>query len=110
MSGSLPQQFRELEKWSSWALATEGERYARRAGSSMEALTEFYQGLKPHMEGIIQYLSAFPWGTPLGEEDERLLHMGMSYMEAAVPIELGWKSPVAQDSFSVERMALPVRP
>lgn len=110
MSVSLPQQFRDLERLSSWALATEGERYAKRASSSMETLTDFYSAMKPHMESIIQYLSAFPWGTPLGEEDERLYHMGLSYMEAAVPIDLGWKSPVAQDSFSVERLVIPARP
>lgn len=109
MSASLPQQFRELEKWSSWALATEGERYAKRSGSSMEALTEFYDAMKPHMEDIIRYLSAFPWGTPLGEEDERLYRMGLSYMEVAVPIDLGWKSPIAQDSFPVERIVMPER-
>lgn len=110
MAGSLPQKFRELEEWSSWALATEGERYAKRAGSSMEALRAFYDAMKPRMEEIIQYLEGFPWGSPLGEEDERLFHMGMSYMEAAVPIDLGWKNPVAQDSFPVARLTLPERP
>lgn len=110
MSGSLPQQFRELEKWSSWALATEGERYAKRASASMEALTEFHDAMKPQMEAVIRHLSAFPWGMPLGEEDERLYHMGLSYMEAAVPIDLGWRNPVAQDSFPVGRLNIPVRP
>lgn len=109
MTGSLPQTFRELEEWSSWALATEGERYAKRASCSIEELTTFYAALKPHMEHVIQYLSEFPWGTPLGEEDERLFFLGMSYMEAAVPIDLGWKSSVAQDSFPVARLALPDR-
>lgn len=109
MTGNLPQKFRELEEWSSWAFATEGERYAKRAGSSMEELTGFYSALKPHMEDVIQYLSAFPWGTPLGEEDERLFHLGMSYMEAAVPIELNWKGVVAEDSFPVARLTLPDR-
>lgn len=110
MNASLPQQFRELEEWSSWALATEGERYAKRAASSMETLHAFHDAMKPRMEEIIQYLSGFPWGTSLGEEDERLFHMGLSYMEAAVPIDLGWKTPVAQDSFPVERLTLPDRP
>lgn len=110
MTASLPQQFRELEEWSSWALATERERYDRRAASSMESLRAFYDAMKPRMEEIIQYLSAFPWGTPLGEEDERLFHMGMSYMEAAVPIDLGWKTVAAQDSFPVSRLTLPDRP
>jgi hypothetical protein len=49
MAGNLPQTFEELEKWSSWALATEGERYAKRAASSMQTLVDFYSALKPHM-------------------------------------------------------------
>lgn len=110
MTGTLPQQFSALEKWSSWALSTEGERYARRANSEMEALKEFYNAVKPHMEDIIQYMSEFPWGAPLDAENERLFWLGLSYMEVAVPIELGWKSPVAQDSFPVERLVLPERP
>lgn len=110
MTGSLPQQFSELEQWSSWAFPTEGERYAKRAGSSMETLVEFYSALKPHMEAVIGYLSGFPWGTPLSAEDERLCHLGMSYVEAAVPIELGWKQSVAEDSFPVSRVELPARP
>lgn len=110
MSASLPLQFRELDKWSSWGFATEGERYAKRASSSMETLREFYSALKPHMEDIIKYLSNFPWGLPLDEEDQRLYLMALSYMEAAVPIDLGWKSPVALDSFPVERLVIPERP
>lgn len=110
MSASLPQQFSELNKWSSWGDATEGERYARRANSNMESLTEFYSALKPHMEDVIQYLSNIPWGSPLSEEDRRLYLMALFYMEAAVPIDLGWNSPVARDSFPVERLNIPERP
>jgi hypothetical protein len=110
MAETLPPKFKDLEKWASWALATEGERYAKRASSSMETLKEFCDALKPRMEDVIQYLSAFPWGTPIGEEDERLFRTAMSYMEAAVPIDLGWKKPVAQDSFPVSRLTLPARP
>lgn len=110
MTGTLPQQFRDLEKWSSWALPTEVERYSKRASCSMETLRAFYDAMKPRMEEIIQYLERFPWGTPLGEEDERLFHMGMSYMEAAVPIDLGWKNVVAEDSFPVARLVVPARP
>jgi hypothetical protein len=110
MTGSLPERFSDLEIWSSWAFATEGERYARRAASTMEELTAFYDALKPHMEDVIAYLSRFPWGTQLSEQDERLCHLGMTYMEAAVPIELKWKSPIAEDSFPVTRLEVPARP
>jgi hypothetical protein len=109
MAGKLPQKFSELDQWSTWAFATEGERYAKRANSGMDDLIAFHSALQPHMEEIIQYLETFPWGTTLSEEDERLYHLGLSYMEAAVPIDLGWKQPVAVDSFPVERLTLPVR-
>jgi hypothetical protein len=45
----------------------------------------------------------------LNEADENLYRMGLSYMEATVPLDLGWKSSVAIDSFSVERLNLPER-
>ena len=109
MSASLPQQFRRLEEWSSWALPTQGERHARRVASGMETLRAFHDAMTPCMEEIIRYLEGFSWGEPLSEEDERLFHMGMAYMEAAVPIDLGWKTAAAQDSFPVERLTLPHR-
>lgn len=109
MAGKLPQQFSELEKWLDWSLATEGERYAKRAASSLDALRAFSEALTPHMHDIIGHLSKTPWGTPLSDEDQNLYRMGLSYMEAAVPLDLGWKSPVAVDSFPVERLNLSER-
>lgn len=109
MTASLPEQFRELEPWSDWFLATEQERYEQRARCDMEQLRAFAAALKPRMEDLIQYLSRFEWGTPLNEADTNLYHLGLSYMEAAVPIDLGWKQPLAEDSFPVERVSLPIR-
>lgn len=109
MTQSLPEQFRDLEQWSSWFLATERERHNRRAQCSMDELRAFGAALKPRMEDLIQYLSGFEWGTPLSEEDQNLFHLGLSYMEAAVPLDLGWKGPVAEDSFPVDRVELPAR-
>lgn len=109
MTEKLPQRFRELEKWLDWSLATEGERYARRAGSSLNDLRAFSDAMTPHMHDIIGHLSGIPWGTPLGEADENLYRMGLSYMEATIPLDLGWKSTVAVDSFTVERLNLPER-
>lgn len=110
MSNALPEKFAALAQWADWGKPTELERYQRRAASTMAELTSFYEALKPHMEDIIQHLSAFPWGSPISEADERLFHMAMTYMEAAVPIDLKWKSPVAQDSYPVSRLSMPVRP
>lgn len=110
MTATLPEAFSHLEPWSDWAFPTEGERYAKRISVSMDELVAFYTALKPHMEDLIQYLSGFPWGASLNEQDERLAHLGMTYMEAAVPIDLGWKQPQAQDSYPVSRLEIPARP
>lgn len=109
MTTNFPEKFSHLEPWSAWALPTEAERYAKRISVSMDELVAFYTALKPHMEELIQHLSAYPWGTPLPPLEERLAHLGMTYMEAAVPIELKWKNPAAQDSFPVARLEVPER-
>jgi hypothetical protein len=104
MTTNLPEKFRDLEQWSPWFLETERERYDQRTRSTMVELRTFHAALKPRMEDLIQYLEGFEWGSPLGDEDRNLFHLGLSYMEAAVPIDLGWKSPVAEDSFPVQRL------
>lgn len=110
MTTNLPDKFRDLEQWSAWFLETERERYDKRTQSTMEDLRAFHAALTPKMEELIQYLSAFEWGAPLSDEDRNLFHLGLSYMEAAVPIDLGWKQPAAEDSFPVERLdKMPVR-
>jgi hypothetical protein len=109
MTEKLPQRFRDLENWLDWSLATEGERYAKRAGSSLDDLRAYSGALTPHMHEIIGHLSNIPWGTPLGEADENLYRLGLSYMEVAVPLDLGWKSSTAVDSFPVDRLNLPDR-
>lgn len=109
MTTNLPEKFRSLEQWSPWFLATERERYEQRIGSTIDELRAFHAALRPHMEDLIQYLEGFEWGAPLSDEDRNLFHLGLSYMEAAVPIDLGWKSPIAEDSYPVSRLALPER-
>jgi hypothetical protein len=109
MSGSLPAKFQHLEQWSAWANATEGERHKKRVETSMGDLKVFHSALKPHIEDMIVYLSDFPWGTRLDQKDEQLYFLGLAYMEAAVPIDLGWPNSAAQDSFPVSRVKMPAR-
>jgi hypothetical protein len=104
MTTNLPEKFRELEQWSAWFLETELERHEKRTQTTIEDLRAFHAALTPRMEDLIQYLSGFEWGAPLSDEDRNLFHLGLSYMEAAVPIDLGWKSSVAEDSFPVRRL------
>lgn len=106
MTKALPAEFKEFERWTFWALATERERYDQRARSSIEELRAFCGALGPRMEELIQYLSKFKWGQELSEEDRNLFHLGLGYMEAVIPIDLGWKRPLAEDSYPVSRLAL----
>jgi len=107
MMSKLPEQFSQLEAWASWAFATEEARYARRTGSSMEQLREFRDALAPHMPAVIEYLSAFPWGERLSEQDEKLYHLSLSFIESSIPLDFGWKQPVAANSYECERFTLP---
>lgn len=109
MASLLPKRFEELERWSSWVLETETLRYAKRIASSVEEVAEFCAALRPHMEDVIQYLENFKWGTPLAPEDENLYRLGLSFMEASIPIDLGWKSTKAEDSYPIERISVPER-
>jgi hypothetical protein len=102
----FPQKFQDLERWLPWALEKESERNAMRARSTLKDVAEFCAAVQPHMEDLIQYLGKIAWGTPLGPEDENLYRLGLAYMEATIPIDLGWKKSVAEDSLSVERLIL----
>jgi len=106
MNGKLPEKFADLQEWLPWALATEAERYAMRAQSTMAGLETFCAALRPHMHDVIQYLTNFEWGSDLGEGNENLYRLGLSYMEATIPVDLGWKTPIAEDSFPVQRLNL----
>lgn len=109
MTTQLPPAFADLEPWTAWSLATEGERYAKRAASTIDDLRAFSEALTPRMHDVIGHLTGFAWGTPLPPADERLYHMGLSYMEATIPLDLAWKSPVAEDSYPVTRLKLAPR-
>src|SRR5262245_49681717 len=98
MARTFPEKFHDLEPWSSWVLATEAERHSRRAQSTMEELSAFCAALRPRMEDLIRYLGQFEWGTPLNAEDRNLYHLGLTYMEATIPLDLEWKRPLAEDS------------
>lgn len=105
----LPKAFDDLQPWTAWALPTETQRYDKRAQSSLEEVAAFCTALQPRMQALILYLSNFKWGTPLAPDDETLYRLGLGYMEATIPIDLGWKTPLAKDSFDPKRMYFPQR-
>lgn len=101
----LPEQFSDLEPWvEAWALRTEAERNRKRLSSSIEDLRAYYDALLPRMEAIFEYLTAFP-PEGLPEDAERLLHLGQSFMEVAVAVEL-YRQPDVPFGYEAGRLAI----
>lgn len=83
----LPVGFEALEPFAAdWALATEGERSARRAASRFEDVKALYDVVLPVLPAALNHLKAFSLdGLP--EPSRRLLLILMSYAEAALAVE-----------------------
>jgi hypothetical protein len=59
MEQLLPEQFKELESFLSWACNTERERSARRHSTTMLEIRAFYDAMIAHLEEILNFLSGF---------------------------------------------------
>jgi hypothetical protein len=92
----LPAQFAELEPFADWSLPTETERYAKRLGSSMEEIQEFYDAAFPRLEEAIAYLDQHPLDE-LPEDATRLLWLYYSLVNVTFPVEV-WRQPRVPDS------------
>ena len=92
----LPAQFADLEPFSGWSLATEGERYAKRLASSMEQIQELYDAAFPRLEEAMAYLDALDLND-LPEDATRLLWLYYSFVNATFPVEV-WRQPRVPDS------------
>jgi hypothetical protein len=101
MSTLLPSEFADLEPFaSSWCLATEPERWARRLGSSMEDLQAFYDACFPRVGDAIDYCDRFDLhDLPSGAE--RLLQLLLSFALVSYPIEV-WHQPLPIDTGSAQ--------
>jgi hypothetical protein len=88
----LPPEFADLEPWtSSWCLATEPERWAKRLASSMQELQAFYDALFPRAEEAIAFCDRFPLDE-LPPDAERLLQLLHSLLLVSYAVEV-WKQP-----------------
>jgi hypothetical protein len=88
----LPPQFTNLEPWaSSWCLATEPERWAKRLASSMQELQAFYDACFPRAEEAIAFCDRFPLDE-LPSDTERLLQLLHSLLLVSYAVEV-WKQP-----------------
>lgn len=109
MSGALlPPEFADLEPWAStWCLATEPERWARRLATSMPQLQAFYDACFPRAEDAIAWCDRFPLAD-MSAAAERLLQLVYSLLMVSYAVEV-WKQPevVSAGSARIERILEP---
>jgi hypothetical protein len=91
----LPEAFADLETFSAWCLPTEAERYAKRLGSTMDELQDFYDAAFPRLEAAIAHLDALPLDE-LPDDATRLLWLCYSLINASFPVEV-WRQPRVPD-------------
>lgn len=97
----LPKDFRDLELWIDWSLATERERSAKRQSSKMEDLRAFYDTMLTRMEEILAYLEQFPLDK-VPPAAERLFYLTLSLAEVAPAVEL-FGQPSVVDGYDISR-------
>jgi len=86
-ASQLPKGFAALECWlDDWVLADSTARLDKRMTSSLEELRAFYDGMLPHAEAALTYLSQRQLGE-LDEAEERLLKLMLSLAEVGPAIE-----------------------
>jgi hypothetical protein len=97
----LPGQFRELEPFLNWSLATERERTAKRQSSNMGQIRAFYDAMVPRLEEILNSLAKYPPDNP-PPDIQRLFLMTLALAEIAPAIE-NFGQPGVIDGFAFER-------
>lgn len=100
----LPEQFRELEQWRAWSLATEQERSDRRQASTMEDIKAFYAAMLARMEEVLPYLDQFSVDA-LPEDATRLFYLMLSLAEVAPAVEQ-FGQPSVVDGYDVKRVVM----
>jgi len=88
----LPDRFVELEPFAStWCLATESERYAKRVASTMDEMQELYDAAFPKIEEALAYCDKFPLDD-MPDDARHLLQLVYSTIMVAMCIEI-WHQP-----------------
>jgi hypothetical protein len=82
----LPPQFKQLDGFLDWALASERERSAKRHRSSMNELRAFYDAMVSCLDEILKVLAHYQ-EDDAPSEVQRLFLMTLSLAEIAPAIE-----------------------
>ena len=93
----LPSEFAQLEPFaSSWCLATEAERYAKRLASSMEEMQAFYDAAMACGEDAIAYCDKYPLDE-MPAQVVNLMHLLYSLIAISFAVEC-WSQPAVPDT------------
>jgi hypothetical protein len=95
-NATLPSEFADLEPFTDWCLATEGERYAKRLASSMDEMQAFYDAAFPRLPEAMAYLDGFELDS-LPDDAGRLLLLCYSLVNVSFPVEV-WHQARVPDS------------
>lgn len=98
---NLPTGFETLEPFLDWALETEPERSAKRAGSRFEDIRRLYDAVFPLLPLALDHLKAFRI-EQLDAPSRTLLEILLSYAEAALVVE-NFGQVVVPDGYPIER-------
>jgi len=98
---TLPEEFRELERFAAWALPTESERSEMRISSRMEEISAFYDAMHAQMGAILPYLGRFDVNE-MPEDAKQLLYLTLSLAEIAPAVEW-YDQPTVIDGFDRRR-------
>ena len=82
----LPEGFEPLAKFAKWNLATANDRYVARREASAAELKDFYEGVLPHIEAILDKCDKFMLGE-LPESYQGIYNIALSMAEIAPHIE-----------------------
>ena len=97
----LPEQFRDLEPFVDWSLATESARLDKRLSSTMEEIGAFYDAFLPRATAALTYLNDFALDD-MPSAEQQLFRLTLSFVEAANAVEV-FKQPGVVDGFPPER-------
>ncbi len=100
---ALPDGFEDLERFlSAWLRADAVARVAKRQGSTIEEIREFYDAMLPLGEKALEYLRRFELEA-LPPEGQRLLGLMLSLAEIAPAVEW-YDGPEVRNGFPVGRI------
>ncbi len=98
---TLPEEWKDLERFGAWALPTETERSEKRLSSTMEEISEFYAAMHARMNAILPHLSRCDVNE-MPEDAKQLLYLALSLAEIAPAVEW-YNQPTVIDGFDRRR-------